>query len=94
LPQRIAPGRRVAHGDELGERPLEVELLREPWVLVRMGVLVRALVDRGSHGLAPLSAGTVVGADRWAPADERRPSRSAAEEFTAPTQRRNPRRER
>jgi phenylpropionate dioxygenase-like ring-hydroxylating dioxygenase large terminal subunit len=51
----------VAHSDELGDGPLQVWIVGEPWVVVRLGGAVRAFVDRCPHRLAPLSAGAVVG---------------------------------
>ena len=51
----------VARADELGEQPLGVWLLGEPWVLVRLAGELVALVDECPHRLAPLSAGRVAG---------------------------------
>jgi len=50
----------VATTDELGDEPLGVLLLGEPWVVVRLDGIVRAFVDRCPHRLAPMSAGAVV----------------------------------
>jgi vanillate O-demethylase monooxygenase subunit len=50
----------VATSDEVGDEPLGVMLLGEPWVLVRLDGAVRAFVDRCPHRLAPMSAGAVV----------------------------------
>jgi phenylpropionate dioxygenase-like ring-hydroxylating dioxygenase large terminal subunit len=50
----------VAHSDDLGDSPLQVWVLGEPWVVARLGDTMRAFVDRCPHRLAPLSAGTVV----------------------------------
>jgi phenylpropionate dioxygenase-like ring-hydroxylating dioxygenase large terminal subunit len=49
----------VAASAELGDEPLQVWLLGEPWVLVRLAGAVRAFPDRCPHRLAPLSAGRV-----------------------------------
>jgi vanillate O-demethylase monooxygenase subunit len=56
----------VAASDEIGRDPVQVWLLGEPWVLVRLpstGGASRlvAFEDRCPHRLAPLSAGRVVG---------------------------------
>jgi phenylpropionate dioxygenase-like ring-hydroxylating dioxygenase large terminal subunit len=53
----------VAHTDEVDTTPVQVWLLGEPWVLVRLGPgkALRAFVDRCPHRSAPLSIGTVVG---------------------------------
>ena len=53
----------VATSEEVGERPHQVWLAGEPWVLVRLAGEVVAFVDRCPHRLAPLSIGTVVGAE-------------------------------
>ncbi len=55
----------VAHSDEVTSTPAQVWLLGEPWALVRLGSegAVRAFVDRCPHRSAPLSIGTVVGAE-------------------------------
>lgn len=49
----------VAMGHEVTDRPHQVWLLGEPWVLVRIAGRVRAFEDRCPHRLAPLSIGTV-----------------------------------
>jgi vanillate O-demethylase monooxygenase subunit len=56
----------VARSDEVGRDPVQVWLLGEPWVLVRLpstdgSTRLVAFADRCPHRLAPLSAGTVVG---------------------------------
>src|SRR3954471_12052431 len=60
----------VAASDEIGREPVQVWLLGEPWMLVRLPVAgtaadgatrLVAFEDRCPHRLAPLSAGTVVG---------------------------------
>jgi phenylpropionate dioxygenase-like ring-hydroxylating dioxygenase large terminal subunit len=60
----------VATSDEIGRDPVQVWLLGEPWVLVRLpaagsgadgATRLVAFEDRCPHRLAPLSAGTVVG---------------------------------
>jgi vanillate O-demethylase monooxygenase subunit len=51
----------VAMADELGEGPLQVHLLGEPWAIVRLGGRLQAFPDRCPHRLAPLSAGRVEG---------------------------------
>ena len=55
----------VAASDEVGRDPVQVWLLGEPWVLVRLpadgATRLVAFADRCPHRLAPLSAGTVVG---------------------------------
>ena len=67
---RAAPrrGTSVAASDEIGRDPVQVWLLGEPWVLVRLpdgrgrrATRLVAFADRCPHRLAPLSAGTVVG---------------------------------
>ena len=53
----------VARSADVGERPLRVLLLGEPWVLVRLGPGADGLVafaDRCPHRMAPLSIGSVV----------------------------------
>jgi vanillate O-demethylase monooxygenase subunit len=50
----------VACADELGDEPLQVWLLGEPWVLVRVAGTPRAYRDRCPHRFAPLSTGRVV----------------------------------
>ncbi len=50
----------VAHSHEVGEEPVGVTLLGEPWVLARLGAEVRAFPDRCPHRSAPLSAGKIV----------------------------------
>ncbi|QXC63574.1 Rieske 2Fe-2S domain-containing protein [Aquihabitans sp. G128] len=47
----------MAH--ELGDRPHQVWLLGEPWVLARLDGAVVAFEDRCPHRLAPLSIGSV-----------------------------------
>ena len=56
----------VATSDEVGRDPVQVWLLGEPWVLVRLptpdgATRLAAFEDRCPHRLAPLSAGSVVG---------------------------------
>jgi len=51
----------VATSEEVGDEPVQVWLLGEPWVLVRLGGRLTAFVDRCPHRLAPLSAGRVCG---------------------------------
>jgi vanillate O-demethylase monooxygenase subunit len=58
----------VAASAEIGRDPVQVWLLGEPWVLVRLpdagaagGTRLVAFEDRCPHRWAPLSAGTVVG---------------------------------
>lgn len=56
----------IAASDEVGRDPVQVWLLGEPWVLVRLPTTdedtrLAAFEDRCPHRLAPLSAGTVVG---------------------------------
>jgi phenylpropionate dioxygenase-like ring-hydroxylating dioxygenase large terminal subunit len=53
----------VALATEVTDEPVQVWLLGEPWVLVRLDGGLRAFPDRCPHRLAPLSAGTVVGAE-------------------------------
>lgn len=50
----------VATGAEVGPDPVQVWLLGEPWVLVRLPAGLRAFPDVCPHRLAPLSAGRVV----------------------------------
>ncbi|MBL7495504.1 aromatic ring-hydroxylating dioxygenase subunit alpha [Frankia sp. CNm7] len=52
----------VALSTELGDGPLGVRLLGEPWVLARPDGVLTAFEDRCPHRLAPLSAGKVEGA--------------------------------
>lgn len=47
----------VATVQEVGDGPVQVWLLGEPWVVVRLDGSLRAFVDRCPHRLAPLSAG-------------------------------------
>lgn len=49
----------VATSEEVGDAPVGIRVLDEPWVLVRLDGTVRAFVDRCPHRLAPLSAGCV-----------------------------------
>jgi len=49
----------VARVGELGEGPLRVWLLGEPWVLVRLAGELRAFQDRCPHRRVPLSLGAV-----------------------------------
>lgn len=51
----------VAVSDEVGAEPVQVWLLGDPWVLVRLRGELRAFPDRCPHRLAPLSAGWVDG---------------------------------
>jgi len=51
----------VALVSELGDEPLGVRLLGEPWVIARLNGVVTAFEDRCPHRLAPLSAGRVDG---------------------------------
>ncbi|ADP83875.1 Rieske (2Fe-2S) iron-sulfur domain protein [Pseudofrankia inefficax] len=51
----------VALSTELGDEPLAVRLLGEPWVLARLNGVLTAFEDRCPHRLAPLSAGRVDG---------------------------------
>lgn len=53
----------VALSNEVGDEPVGVSLLGEPWVLARLGAArrVAAFPDRCPHRLAPLSAGRVEG---------------------------------
>jgi vanillate O-demethylase monooxygenase subunit len=51
----------VALSTELGDEPLAVRLLGEPWVLARLDGVPIAFEDRCPHRLAPLSAGRVDG---------------------------------
>ena len=52
----------MALSTELGDEPLGVRLLGEPWVLARLDGVLTAFEDRCPHRLAPLSAGRVDGA--------------------------------
>lgn len=56
----------VAMAHEVGDAPLQVWLLGEPWVVVRLHGELVAFEDRCPHRLAPLSLGTV---DRDGPDD-------------------------
>lgn len=47
----------VAVAEDVGDEPVQVWLLGEPWVLVRLDGSIRAFPDRCPHRLAPLSAG-------------------------------------
>lgn len=49
----------AATSAEVRDEPVQVWLLGEPWVLVRLDGVVRAFPDRCPHRLAPLSAGRV-----------------------------------
>ena len=49
----------VALSEEVGEDPVQVWLLDEPWCLARVNGRVAAWADRCPHRLAPLSLGTV-----------------------------------
>ncbi|MCL9762459.1 aromatic ring-hydroxylating dioxygenase subunit alpha [Frankia sp. AiPa1] len=49
----------VALAAELGDAPLRVRLLGEPWVVARLGATLTAFADRCPHRFAPLSAGRV-----------------------------------
>jgi phenylpropionate dioxygenase-like ring-hydroxylating dioxygenase large terminal subunit len=49
----------VAASAEVADEPVQVWLLDEPWVLVRLEGRIRAFPDRCPHRLAPLSAGRV-----------------------------------
>lgn len=49
----------VARSDEVGDEMVAVELLGEPWVLVRLGGDLRAFADECPHRRAPISAGQV-----------------------------------
>lgn len=51
----------VALSAEVGDEPVQVWLLNEPWVLVRLDGSLSAFRDECPHRLAPLSAGTVLG---------------------------------
>ncbi|MGD9663209.1 MAG: Rieske 2Fe-2S domain-containing protein, partial [Porticoccaceae bacterium] len=50
----------VALVEEVGEQPLQVRLLGESWVLVRVAGKLMALRDQCPHRNAPLSAGCVI----------------------------------
>jgi phenylpropionate dioxygenase-like ring-hydroxylating dioxygenase large terminal subunit len=50
----------VAHAHEVGSEPVQVLVLGEPWVVVRLEGELRAFADRCPHRFAPLSAGTIV----------------------------------
>ncbi|MGA9279118.1 Rieske 2Fe-2S domain-containing protein [Ilumatobacter sp.] len=51
----------VLTSDELGDEPVRVELLGEPWMLARLDGDVVAFHDRCPHRNAPLSIGTICG---------------------------------
>jgi phenylpropionate dioxygenase-like ring-hydroxylating dioxygenase large terminal subunit len=51
----------VALAADVGDAPLRVRLLGEPWVLTRFGGELTAFRDRCPHRLAPLSLGAVCG---------------------------------
>jgi vanillate O-demethylase monooxygenase subunit len=53
----------VATSGEVGDEPVAVRLLGEPWVAVRLETGLAAFADRCPHRLAPLSAGRVDGAE-------------------------------
>ena len=53
----------VALATDLADAPLAVTLLGEPYVVVRLDGRLAAFPDRCPHRLAPLSAGSVVGAE-------------------------------
>ncbi len=53
----------MATSEEVGERPRQVWLVGEPWAVVRLGADLVAFGDRCPHRLAPLSLGTVCGAE-------------------------------
>ena len=50
----------VATSEEVGDGPVQVWLLGDPWVVFRTPAGVHALPDRCPHRLAPLSAGRIV----------------------------------
>lgn len=52
----------VARSADVGERPVRILLLGEPWVLVRLGGgdELAAFFDRCPHRMAPLSLGSIV----------------------------------
>jgi phenylpropionate dioxygenase-like ring-hydroxylating dioxygenase large terminal subunit len=52
----------VALGSEVAEHPVGVELLGRRWALARLDGRLVAFEDRCPHRLAPLSAGTILGA--------------------------------
>jgi len=52
----------VATTDEVGDAPVRVVLLGQPWVVARLDGELVAFVDRCPHRLAPLSIGEVCGA--------------------------------
>ena len=52
----------VARSEDVAGEPVSVELLGEPWCVVRLSGSLTALPDRCPHRFAPLSAGRVVGA--------------------------------
>jgi len=49
----------VIRASDLGDEPVQVRLLGEEWVVVRLNGEVTAFADRCPHRLAPLSAGHV-----------------------------------
>ncbi|WP_101830476.1 aromatic ring-hydroxylating oxygenase subunit alpha [Frankia canadensis] len=49
----------VARSTEVGDEPVAVRLLGEPWVVARLDDRLAAFADRCPHRLAPLSAGRV-----------------------------------
>src|SRR5438552_592230 len=51
----------VAASAEVGDGPVQIWLLGDPWVLVRLDGQIRAFADRCPHRLAPLSAGRITG---------------------------------
>ncbi|MET0910285.1 MAG: aromatic ring-hydroxylating dioxygenase subunit alpha [Ilumatobacteraceae bacterium] len=51
----------VLTSDELGDEPVRVELLGQPWMVARLDGDVVAFADRCPHRLAPLSIGTICG---------------------------------
>ena len=53
----------VALASEVTDAPVAVMLFGERYVIVRLGGTLTAFADRCPHRLAPLSAGTVVGAE-------------------------------
>jgi len=50
----------VARVDEVGEAPMQVWLLGEPWALVRLNGELRAFRDRCPHRFAPMTSGRIV----------------------------------
>lgn len=51
----------VARSEDIDATPVQVELLGEPWALVRIDAQLVAFADRCPHRLAPLSIGTICG---------------------------------